>query len=335
MSHWAHWDDPTIWQRDRWWIVAWLVWGIACAVGIGFGDRSIAAGMTWFLASAFVAAFGQPPWAIYSQYIAERSARWFPDEFSSHTSRRTSESASPLGMLEDDNLSLLDPNRRDWHLCPTVALAVGPIHGAWAGSVVALAGYFTGDLTWSAFHSALIGGLWGVVIGIVLAGAVIFVFIGTQRGPSINALRDLVQKACAEAEMLHHDDLDPGHLLLAILHPPSGTVAELVSGHEGEIDRAWRQIVEEIQRRMSRGMNQHVNIDDESGSEDDLLDVTKVLSDATDEARRLRHGEVGSGHLLLALLDNDSELTTKALVILGVGRANLRQSILHFMPRAC
>ena len=328
------WNDPSIWQRERWWTVAWLVWGVVCAAGVGFGDQSLPEGIAWLLASTLIAAFGQPIWVLFSMGFGELS----PDRLlSGHRSDdgldMDSDSEPSLYWLEKRQLTILDPNRKCWEVYPLVVLAVAPIHGLWAGSLVGLAEFFFGDWSNSALQGALMGSLGGTAVVMLLYAIVAAVLIAWTHGPKIESLRPIVRQACAVGDNHNHEMLLPGHLLLALIETPIGPVAELLARAEGNIDEARHFILEETDKQM-RDFSERNLTDVEIDIEDELLDGSAVLAEAIEEARSLRHCEVGAGHVLLGLPENRAGIHDASVENAGIAsrRSPATHPELHVIP---
>jgi hypothetical protein len=240
-----------------------------------------------------------------------------------------SEPASSLFWLENEQLSLLDPNRKWWELYPAIVLTVAPIHGIWAGSVFGLAAFFVGEWPQSAAQAVLVGSLGGVAAVMMIDGLVAAAFIACSRGPRIDSLRPIFRQACGEAESLDHEFLRPGHLLLTLIETPTGAVAKLLAGAKGDITEARRYILGELETQMPVDSRERDADYKEHDLEDELLDAWAVLSSAIGEARNLHHPNVGIGHVLLGLLTCAPALTMQALTILGLPTDDLRQRILN------
>lgn len=325
------WNDPETWRRERWWTVAWLVWGMICAGGIGFGDQSWPEGALWLLASMLIAAFGQSLWVLLFIGVAELTpSRLCEGDGSEDSFDMESASESALYWLEKQQLSILDPNRKPWELYPLTILGVGPIHGLWAGSLLGLAEFFFGDWSNSALQGALMGSLAGIAIVMLLYAIEVAVLITWTHGPKIESLRPLLRQACVVGDNRNHEILLPGHLLLALIEMPSGLVARLLVGAEGNVAEVRQFILEETEKKMHE-ITERNAAHEEFDFEDDLLDGSAVLAVAIEEARTMRHAEVGAGHVLLGLLKTVPELTTQALRMLGVPTDDLRQRILSWM----
>jgi hypothetical protein len=317
-----------MWRRELWWSVVWLVWGTLCSIGIGLGDQSIWAGIVWLAGSSAIAVFGQPLLMLYMLSLSRISSQspW-PNRRCRGSAGLESNSPSLLFWLEDEQLSILDPNRKWWSLYLPIVFTVAPIHGIWAGSIVGLAAVLVDGWPKTAMYGAIIGCLGGIAAVIVIYGVLTALFIASRRGPSIDRLREIVRKACDEAERLQHDTLHAGHLFLAVLRSPTGAVARLIAGKEANIAEARRYVAEETARLISID-NGQVNVrDEEIGVQVEPTCASDVFALSIEEARTLRHAEVESGHLLLGLLASVPELTTTAIGMLGVPTDDLWQRI--------
>jgi len=325
------WNDPETWRRERWWTVAWLIWGTICAVGLRFGDQSLPEGISWLLASTLIAVFGQPFWGLFSISVAELpSKRHKSDSRTDNLLNMDSGSEPSLYWLEKEQLSILDPNLKCWELYPLVILAVGPIHGLWAGSLLGLAEFFFGDWSKSALQGALVGSLAGIAIVMLLYAIEVAVLITWTHGPKIESLCPLLRQACAVGDNRNHTFLLPGHLLLALFETPTGAISQVLNGAKGNLAEARQFVLEETEQEMLEVIEGAAS-DEEFDFKDDLLNGSAVLAAAIEEARSLRHADVEAGHVLLGLLKTAPELTTQALKMLGVPTDDLRHRILSCM----
>jgi len=324
------WNDPQIWRRELWWAVVWLVWGTICSIAIWLGDQSLWTAIGWLAGSSATGLFGQPLWSLYATGVCQISSQFeLPSRRHRVSPSVESDSASFLSWLEDEQLSIIDPNRKWWELYFPTVFGVAPIHGIWAGSIVGLAAVLLDDWPRSALQGAIIGSLVGIGAVIVIFGVVIALFIATRHGPSIDRLREIVRDACDEAERLQHDSLFPGHLLLALLRLPTGAVARLVASNQANIAEARRYVAEETARMISIDNGEGKVREEETGVHADSICASDVLARSIEEARTQRHAEVESAHLLLGLLASVPELTTQAIGMLGVPTNDLRQRIVN------
>ncbi|MGH7135250.1 MAG: hypothetical protein ACREHD_05880 [Pirellulales bacterium] len=178
------WIDPQVWRRDLWWSVVWLTWGTLCATAIGLGDQSFWAGIVWLTGSSVIAVFGQPLWGLYGMVVCHISAQLpWPSRRDGGSVGLKSDSSSFLTWLEDEQLSILDPNRKWWEVYLPTIFTVAPVHGIWAGSIVGCAAVILDDWRMSALHGTLLGCLGGIVAIILIYGMGMALFITSRHGP--------------------------------------------------------------------------------------------------------------------------------------------------------
>jgi hypothetical protein len=286
----------------------------------------------WLLAGALIAVFGLAIWGLFTNAVFELTPKRSPSSPSQDDLRDLdSDRASFLYLLGNEQLSILDPNRKWWELYPSVVLGVAPIHGIWAGSLIGMAAYYIGVWPRSALQGAMIGAVGGILVVMLIYGVETAVIIARTRGPRIDGLRPIVRQACVVAGSCGHEFLLPGHLLTALVENPRGAIAKVLGDTERETAEARRYILDVTDKQAQADGSTLGIDDDESSQETELLDGWTVLSTAIDEARRLHHAEVGAGHVLLALLTSNPEFTTHALTILGAPTDDLRKRILDCM----
>ena len=58
-------------------------------------------------------------------------------------------------------------------------------------------------------------------------------------------------------------------------------------------------------------------------------EARRVLVLATDEARQMGHGSIGTEHLLLGLIDQSEGVATQSLVSLGISEEAVRQKVME------
>jgi len=141
-------------------------------------------------------------------------------------------------------------------------------------------------------------------------------------GPAFNTeFRSALQGARDEASALGHGHVDTTHLLLSVMRRPSAVLTELLNSLAVDPSNLAREAGSALQ-------NHHAP---------PLSDIgfpytgpaKKALESAMDEARQLRHADVGPEHLLLALLrvgsPADSLILSPAGITLDKTRAALSQ----------
>ena len=152
-----------------------------------------------------------------------------------------------------------------------------------------------------------------------------------------------------EAAALHHDQIGSGHLLLALLRIPDGTAAKVLS-HCGVDYHQAKTAVGDLQpaRQPPTDSPQAVlatvgiDLDEVRRAAEDSFgpgslrfprvrfspEAKAVLQYAADEAIKLSHFEVGTGHLLLGLLAKSQTTAGLAIASFRIDPANLRAAII-------
>lgn len=116
--------------------------------------------------------------------------------------------------------------------------------------------------------------------------------------------------ACAQQEALRfvHSYIGTEHLLLGLLHVPSGTAAEVLESLGVGLEKV-RSSVEQIIGRGERIVHEELELTPRA---------KKVIQLAADEAHRLEHGYIGTEHILLGLVREGGGIAAGVLKSLGV-----------------
>ena len=129
---------------------------------------------------------------------------------------------------------------------------------------------------------------------------------------------NVLSYAREEARRLEHDAVRPEHMLLGLVREANGLAARVLSEMGVDLVKA-RSAVEEL---VKRGEQQVIDLD--------LSPLAKAqIHLAADEAGRLGHDLIGTGHLLLGLLRTGENTASRALGKLGVDLAQLREKTLQ------
>ena len=124
--------------------------------------------------------------------------------------------------------------------------------------------------------------------------------------------------ATEEARSFHHDYLGTEHLLLALLQVEDGAAARVLKGLGVEIEKA-RAAIEFVVGRGTRLVAGELALTPRA---------KRTLSFAMEEARRLRHGYIGTEHLLLGLLREGEGVAAGVLTTdLGIQAEEVRQVV--------
>ena len=132
--------------------------------------------------------------------------------------------------------------------------------------------------------------------------------------------QQVLNLARREADRFHHNYIGAEHVLLGLLRLGHGVAVSVLENAGVDI----QDLAHKIEASMVSG--------DTAGTEGSLPytpRVKKLLTVAGAEARELRHTYVGTEHLLLAFLRDDSGLAREALASTGITYDAARQSVLR------
>ncbi|MFG1944653.1 Clp protease N-terminal domain-containing protein [Nonomuraea sp. NPDC048826] len=132
--------------------------------------------------------------------------------------------------------------------------------------------------------------------------------------------RVVIVKSQEEARRLGHDHIEPGHLVLGLLHEPDGLAARAMVTLGAPLAEV-RQATEGALG--PRG--------DASATPPFAAQAKKALELTMREALRLGHNYVGTEHLLLALLMLDDDPATRALAGLGLTRESVEEQVTRML----
>ena len=124
-----------------------------------------------------------------------------------------------------------------------------------------------------------------------------------------------------EAGALHHNYIGTEHLLLGVLHEGESVAALVLKSLGISLEEA-RNRLKEIADRGQDAPARHMPF---------TPAARKVIEGALQEALRLGHTNVGSEHLLLALLREGDGVAEQVLADLGAGYAQVRERVLGLL----
>jgi ATP-dependent Clp protease ATP-binding subunit ClpC len=134
-----------------------------------------------------------------------------------------------------------------------------------------------------------------------------------------NQSRYAIVAAQEEARSLNHSHIGSEHLLLGLLREDQGTAAPpLVSA--GITLEAARQVIDELVGRGERPPPGHIPF---------TKPAKQCLELALREALQLGHRYIGTGHLLLGLIDTDDSVAVTVLGRLGADLDQLRPRVIQ------
>ncbi len=135
--------------------------------------------------------------------------------------------------------------------------------------------------------------------------------------------KQAVDLSLEEARQLGHDYLGTEHLLLGLLGAGDGVAVQVLASMGIPLDEV-RSRVEGI---ISRGHGPGIR----AGRIQPTPQARRVLGLTMREALALGHNDVGTGHLLLALLREGHGIAAQVLTALGADHARVREQVLGLM----
>jgi ATP-dependent Clp protease ATP-binding subunit ClpC len=134
-----------------------------------------------------------------------------------------------------------------------------------------------------------------------------------------NQSRYAIVAAQEEARSLNHSHIGSEHLLLGLLREDQGTAAPPLAS-AGITLEAARQVIDELVGRGERPPPGHIPF---------TKPAKQCLELALREALQLGHRYIGTGHLLLGLIDTDDSVAVTVLGRLGADLDQLRPRVIQ------
>jgi hypothetical protein len=138
--------------------------------------------------------------------------------------------------------------------------------------------------------------------------------------------KQAVDLAMEQARQLGHDHLGTEHLLLGLLAAGDGVAAQVLA--------SMGIPLEEVRSRVENIIGPGRSPGTRAGRILPTPQARKVLSLTLREALALGHNDVGTGHLLLALLSEGHGIAAQVLTALGADHARVREQVLGLMASA-
>ena len=138
--------------------------------------------------------------------------------------------------------------------------------------------------------------------------------------------KQAVDLAMEQARQLGHDHLGTEHLLLGLLGAGDGVAAQVLASMGISLDEARSRVEDIIGRGPGAGTR--------TGHILPTPQARRVLGLTLREALALGHNDVGTGHLLLALLREGHGIAAQVLTALGADHARVREQILSLTASA-
>lgn len=137
---------------------------------------------------------------------------------------------------------------------------------------------------------------------------------------STQKVSNVLQQAQIEARRMRHDFMGTEQILLGLMGEESDVVGDILKSMGVNLNNARL----EVEKIIGRGSGSSFQIPYTPRAK-------RVLELALEEAERLGHNYVSTGHLLLALLREGQGVAVRVLEILGVDLRNLEQRVLEVM----
>ncbi len=139
----------------------------------------------------------------------------------------------------------------------------------------------------------------------------------TERGKKV------IEHAAEEARLLGHGYIGSEHMLLGLVRDGKSTGAQVLSG----LGVGQARVRSAVEFTVARGQD-YLEEKQARGSRLSLTpSAQKAFGLAADEARRLGHSEIGTGHLLLGLAREGKGVAAGELQGLGVDVQRVRQQV--------
>lgn len=122
-----------------------------------------------------------------------------------------------------------------------------------------------------------------------------------------------------EAQKMHHTYLGTEHLLLALVREPEG------HGHRAlaKLGVSYKQLRQTVSELVKTGPDTYI-----PDGFHQTPHIKHVMATAVAEARKLKHGHIGTEHLLLALLEEPEGVALRAIQGLGLKPQAVREEVL-------
>lgn len=140
-----------------------------------------------------------------------------------------------------------------------------------------------------------------------------------DKPPYTPGMREVIKLSKAEAGRLGHDYIGPEHYLLGIVRKGDGLAVQTL--HNLEID--LEDLKMELERMLEIGKGPNVNLFSPNSEAKKVLETTK------DIARQMKHNWIGTEHLLLGLIKEESTVAAKCLKNFGVDFGKAQKEVLN------
>ncbi|MEN6626669.1 MAG: ATP-dependent Clp protease ATP-binding subunit [Candidatus Sumerlaeia bacterium] len=140
-----------------------------------------------------------------------------------------------------------------------------------------------------------------------------------DKTPYTPGMREVLKLSKAEAGRLGHDYIGPEHYLLGIIRKGDGLAIQTLMNLDVDLE----DVKLELERMVEVGKGPTVGLFSPNA------DAKRVLETSKQIANDMKHGWVGTEHLLLALIKEDQTLASKCLRQFGVDYEKARKEVLQ------
>jgi len=140
-----------------------------------------------------------------------------------------------------------------------------------------------------------------------------------DKTPYTPGMREVLKLSKAEAGRLGHDYIGPEHYLLAVIRKGDGLAVEALTNMGVDLD----EVKMEIERMVEVGKAPTVGLFSPNAEAKRILELSKEV------ANSMKHGWVGTEHLLLALIKDEDNIGARCLAQFGVDFEKAKREVLN------
>ena len=140
-----------------------------------------------------------------------------------------------------------------------------------------------------------------------------------DKTPYTPGMREVLKLSKAEAGRMGHDYIGPEHYLLAVIRKGDGLAVEALNNLGVDLD----EVKLEIERMVEVGKGPTVGLFSPNADAKRILETSKAV------ANSMKHGWVGTEHLLLALIKEEDAISSKCLRQFGVDYEKSKREVIN------
>ncbi|MBI3735343.1 ATP-dependent Clp protease ATP-binding subunit, partial [Candidatus Sumerlaeota bacterium] len=140
-----------------------------------------------------------------------------------------------------------------------------------------------------------------------------------DKTPYTPGMREVLKLSKAEAGRLGHDYIGPEHYLLAVIRKGDGLAVETLTNLDVDLE----EVKLEIERMVEVGKGPTVGLFSPNAEAKRVLETSRAV------ANSMKHGWVGTEHLLLALIKEEDTITSKCLRQFNVDYEKARREVVN------